>query len=103
MEYPPWRYLSIGSPLGKIKIYGDITAHLEVAKGVFDTANELGAKNIRMFSFYLPEGKTREECKGQIYDGTFTGTLTAGDGVTAELLLKNGITVYTESEILNIL
>ena len=41
--------------------------------------------------------------KGQIYDGTFTGTLTAGDGVTAELLLKNGITVYTESEILNIL
>ena len=35
---------------------------------------------------------------GTIYDGTFTGTLTAGDGVTAELLLRNGIPVYGESQ-----
>ena len=59
---------SIGSPLGKIKLDGDIAGHLETAKRVFETANELGAKNIRMFSFYLPEGKTREECKGQVFD-----------------------------------
>ncbi len=59
---------SIGSPLGKIKLDGDTAAHLESAKRVFETANELGAKNIRMFSFYLPEGKTREECKGQVFD-----------------------------------
>lgn len=37
--------------------------------------------------------------KGQIYDGTFTGTLTAGDGVTAELLTAGGIEVYGESEL----
>ena len=36
---------------------------------------------------------------GTIYDGTFTGGLTAGDGVTAALLRENGITVYGESEI----
>ena len=36
--------------------------------------------------------------RGAIYDGTFTETLTAGDGVCAELLLKNGIEVYGESE-----
>lgn len=36
---------------------------------------------------------------GQIYDGTFSGTLTAGDGVTAELLIANGIPVYGESQI----
>ena len=35
---------------------------------------------------------------GEIYDGTFTGALTAGDGVTAELLKSNGITVYGEGE-----
>ncbi|WP_298019746.1 DUF523 domain-containing protein [uncultured Dysosmobacter sp.] len=35
---------------------------------------------------------------GQIYDGTFSGTLTAGDGVTAELLTANGIPVYGESQ-----
>ena len=37
--------------------------------------------------------------KGCIYDGTFTGTLTNRDGVTAELLKKNGITVLGETEI----
>ena len=36
---------------------------------------------------------------GRIYDGTFTGTLTDGDGVTAEVLKENGVTVYGESEL----
>ena len=36
---------------------------------------------------------------GRIYDGTFTRTLTAGDGVTAELLKKHGIIVIGESRI----
>ena len=35
---------------------------------------------------------------GKIYDGTFTGTLTDGDGVMAELLVRNGIPVYGESQ-----
>lgn len=34
---------------------------------------------------------------GKIYDGTFTRTLTDGDGVTAEVLKKNGIVVLGES------
>ena len=37
--------------------------------------------------------------KGEIYDGTFTGTLTEGNGVTAEMLIENGFAVYGESEI----
>ena len=37
--------------------------------------------------------------RGQVYDGTFSGTLTAGDGVTAELLAAHGIPVYGESRI----
>lgn len=36
---------------------------------------------------------------GTIYDGSFSGTLTEGDGVTSELLKKHGITVIGESEI----
>lgn len=35
---------------------------------------------------------------GKIYDGTFSGTLMNGNGVTAELLEKNGIRVLGESE-----
>ena len=38
--------------------------------------------------------------KGQIYDGTFSRTLTEGDGVTAELLKCHGIQIFGESEVL---
>ena len=34
---------------------------------------------------------------GTIYDGTFTGTLTGGDGVTAELLKAHGIKIMNEN------
>ena len=36
---------------------------------------------------------------GAVYDGTFTGTLNAGDGVTAEVLKAAGIPVYGEGRI----
>ena len=35
----------------------------------------------------------------QIYDGNFNKKLIKGEGVTTELLRKNGITVYTENQI----
>lgn len=37
--------------------------------------------------------------KNEIYDGSFSGTLTQRDGVTAELLKSEGINVIGESEI----
>jgi len=36
---------------------------------------------------------------GKVYDGTFSGNLIDGDGVTANLLKKNNIKVITEDEI----
>lgn len=40
--------------------------------------------------------------KGQIYDGAFSGTLRAGDGVLAERLRARGIPVFTEEELRNL-
>ncbi|MBQ9748856.1 MAG: DUF523 domain-containing protein [Clostridia bacterium] len=37
---------------------------------------------------------------GEIYDGTFTGTRIAADGIAAALLKKNGVRVLTEEDIL---
>ncbi len=37
--------------------------------------------------------------KGVIYDGSFDGVLTQGDGITARRLLAGGVSVYTEDEI----
>lgn len=36
---------------------------------------------------------------GRIYDGSHSGTLISGDGMTAELLKKHGIRVFGESEL----
>ena len=36
---------------------------------------------------------------GTIYDGTFSGALAAGDGVTAALLRREGVPVYGEDEL----
>ena len=35
---------------------------------------------------------------GAVYDGTFTGHLIPGEGVTAELLRNNGVRIFGESE-----
>lgn len=59
---------SIGSPLGKINLADDFTAHLEKAKNVFETANILETRNVRMFSFYLRQGKSRKECREEVLD-----------------------------------
>lgn len=40
---------------------------------------------------------------GVIYDGSFSGKLTDGNGVTADLLLENGITVIGESSVQTLL
>lgn len=34
---------------------------------------------------------------GKVYDGTFSKTLTDGNGITAELLIKNGIEIKNEN------
>ena len=36
---------------------------------------------------------------GKIYDGTFSGCLVNGNGITSDLLLKNGVKVINESEL----
>lgn len=59
---------AIGSPLGKIALDGDMHAHMEQTKRVCETAVRLGARYVRVFSFYLPAGQTREDCKAEVVD-----------------------------------
>ena len=87
---------SIGSPLGKIKLDGDFEVHLESAKRVFEMANQLGAKNVRMFSFYLPDGKTREECKKQVFD-KLTELVNLAKQHNLTLCHENEALIYGES------
>lgn len=64
------RVWSIGSPYGKIGITEDFESHLDKFKRGLETAQILGAKNIRLFSFYIPVGeydKYREEVMKRLY------------------------------------
>ena len=40
---------------------------------------------------------------GKVYDGSFSGTLTAGSGVTAQALKARGVRIYGESQIESLL
>ena len=48
---------SIGSPIGKIDIArDDFPSHLDKLRHTLDIAEILGARRVRMFSFYIPAG-----------------------------------------------
>lgn len=60
---------SMGSPIGKIDIAeGDFAAHLEQLRHVLELSHILGAENIRMFSFYIPEGRQPEDFRQKVLD-----------------------------------
>ena len=63
------------------------------AQLTLEKAREVGAQ------LAILKAKSPSCGAGMIYDGTFTGHLVAGNGVTAELLAAHGITVLTEDEL----
>ena len=72
----------------------DVTA--EFAKGAQRTlliAQQVGAE------VAILKARSPSCGKGMVYDGTHTGTLVAGNGETAGLLIKNGIRVLTDEEL----
>lgn len=46
---------SIGSPAGKIRMDADFQSHLDIYRHTLEVAQILGAKNLRVFSFYMGE------------------------------------------------
>ena len=89
------RVSSIGSPLGKIDIKGDLNAHFETAKRVYETANILGAKNVRIFSFYSKETPF-DKCKNEIYAG-LEKFVDLSDETGLTLCHENEALIYGES------
>ena len=69
----------------------DVTAEYEKgARIACDLAIQCGAEAA------LLKARSPSCGSGEIYDGTFTGTRTPGDGVTAAMVKTLGIPVYTE-------
>ena len=72
----------------------DVTA--EYQKGA-SIALKLAQKN--KVDLVILKAKSPSCGVGLIYDGTFTGNKIPGNGVTADLLIKNGFKVITEEDL----
>ena len=64
----------------------------EGAEKVLNIAKVLGVKKA------ILKSKSPSCGCGLVYDGTFSGKLIEGNGLTAELLIQNGIEVITEKD-----
>lgn len=51
---------AIGSPVGKAPVDGDLDAELGRLRACLDAADRLGTSMVRVFSFYIPEGRYAE-------------------------------------------
>ena len=67
---------SVGSPIGKIDIVKDnFDLHTEKFRRTLEIAEILGAKNIRLFSFYIPKESDPSEYRNEVIErlGKFIG------------------------------
>ena len=85
---------------GKCKVINkngeDVTQQfIKGAKETLKIAKLAGAKK------FIAKSKSPSCGCGTTYDGTFSGTLIKGDGVTAAFLKRKGINVVTEKEWVN--
>lgn len=72
----------------------DVTAEFQQgAREALKLAQLVGAKTA------ILKAKSPSCGSGKIYDGSFSGTLIAGDGILAQMYKENGIEVKTEEEI----
>ncbi|MCX7903883.1 MAG: DUF523 domain-containing protein [Caloramator sp.] len=65
-------------------------------KGAYETLNIAKAFNCKAA---ILKSKSPSCGKGCVYDGTFSNKLKEGNGITAELLLKNGVEVVDEKDV----
>lgn len=87
---------SIGSPIGKIGIEEVFAPHLEKLKRTLEIQKELGAPYLRMFSFYIPQGRAPEDFREEVLDrvGRMVEEAAAWDSV---LLHENEKGIYGDN------
>lgn len=59
---------AIGSPIGKVKIDAPFEPHLQRFQRAIELCKVFGTPNIRMFSYYLPEGGEWDNWRREVLD-----------------------------------
>ncbi|TVY10280.1 sugar phosphate isomerase/epimerase family protein [Paenibacillus cremeus] len=84
---------SIGSPIGKIKITDSFEPHLEEFKRAIYLAKYFGAPNIRLFSFFLPEGEDPSAYRDEVLS-RMKQLVTLAEQEGVQLLHENEKDIY---------
>lgn len=64
------RVSAVASPLGKIGIDEDFTAHMQRMEHVLDISDILGCDQVRVFSFFIPKGDNPEVYAAEVFRRT---------------------------------
>ena len=80
---------SMGSPIGKIGIHDDFSAHMDLYRHTLELTNIFGASNIRLFSFFMPKEEAPEIYRNLVLERMAIFTETA---------IQYGITPCHENE-----
>lgn len=87
---------AIGSPIGKIGITDEFAPHLDLLRHEIEVAKILGAKRIRMFSFYIPDGKDPSDYREEVLSRLET-MLTIAEAEGIELCHENEKGIYGDT------
>ena len=87
------RVSSMGSPFGKIGIEDDFAPHFQEFKHALELCGILGTKLMRIFSFYIPEGKDPKDYRDEVLR-RLTAMLDAAEGTGVQLAHENEKGIY---------
>ncbi|GIW82303.1 MAG: xylose isomerase [Gemmatales bacterium] len=80
---------AIGSPIGKIKINEPFEPHLKRFRRAIELCKVFGTRNIRIFSYYLPENDTWDKWRDEVMQRMQT---------KAEIAEQEGVRLLHENE-----
>ena len=92
------KVFALGTPIGKIGLDEDFGAHKELTRRMLDLGARLGAKALRIFSFYLPEGKDKKACREEVID-RLGQLIELADSYGIRLCHENEGKIYGENDL----
>jgi sugar phosphate isomerase/epimerase len=87
---------AIGSPIGKILIDAPFPPHLRRFERAIEMAKVFGTRNIRIFSYYLPEGGDWDNWRRDVLDRTWD-KLRLAEKADVRLIHENEHRIYGDS------
>ncbi|EIR3895743.1 sugar phosphate isomerase/epimerase [Enterococcus faecium] len=88
---------SLGSPIGKISIEDSFEEHLALFQHVLELAGVFASPYVRMFSFFIPEGKEADEYHDEVVARWKQFLLVAKDHTKVTLLHENEKGIYGDT------